>query len=95
MDLSKRRKKFCNGWTTTYNETVQRIQHQLDTVESLNITLNEEFGSKNIAKTIINISSKYENIEAIFNTMRNQKFHYNPQILNHYQPQQKNFSNKR
>ena len=89
-------KQFLQGMDDEqYNEAVQRVQHQLDTAESLNVPLNEDYDIENIASTIINISGEYENTKAIVNTMRNHKYQQNTrQSYNQYQ-HNKSFNNHR
>ena len=64
-------KQFLQGMDDEqYKEAVQRVQHQLDTFESLKVPLTEDYDINNIASTIINISGEYENTKTIVNTMR-------------------------
>ena len=65
-----------------YSEAVQRVQHQLDTFESLKVPLTEDYDIDNMASTIINISSEYNNTKTVVNAMRN----------NYYQQSQKQMS---
>ena len=53
-----------------YADAVARVQHQLDTVETLNVDLHEDYNIDNIASTIINISGEYDNNKTVINTMR-------------------------
>ena len=46
------------------------FRSQLDTAETLNIPLHEDYDIDNIASTIINISSEYDNMKTVVNTMR-------------------------
>ena len=65
-------KQFLHGMNNgQYSEAVQRVQHQLDTFESLKVPLTEDYDIDNIASTIINISSEYDNNKAIVNVMNN------------------------
>ena len=76
-------KQFLRGIDDDqYNDAVQRVQHQLDTVESLNVPLNEDYDIENIASTIINISGEYLNTKAVINTMNDHFKHRKPS----YQP---------
>ena len=89
-------KQFLRGMDDEqYNEAVQRIQHQLDTAESLNVPLNEDYDIENIASTIINISGEYDNTKAIVNTMRNQKYPQTPRNYFNQHQQHKSFANNR
>ena len=64
-------KQFLHGMDDgQYGEAVQRVQHQLDTFESLKVPLTEDYNIDNIASTIINISSEYDNTKTVVNTMR-------------------------
>ena len=64
-------KQFIQGIDDNrYSEAVNRVQHQLDTAETLNIPLHEDYDIDNIASTIINISSEYDNMKTVVNTMR-------------------------
>ena len=64
-------KQFLQGMDDgQYIEAVQRVQHQLDTFESLKVPLTEDYSIDNMASTIINISSEYENTKTVVNTMR-------------------------
>ena len=70
-------KQFLQGMDDgQYSEAVQRVQHQLDTFESLKVPLTEDFNIDNIASTIINISSEYENTKTVVNTMRQNHRNY-------------------
>ena len=53
-----------------YTDAVARVQHQLDTVETLNVALHEDYTINNIASTIINISGEYDNNTTVINTMQ-------------------------
>ena len=53
-----------------YTDAVARIQHQLDTVETLNVSLHEDYDIDNIASTILNITGEYDNNKTVINTMR-------------------------
>ena len=65
-------KQFLQGIDDgQYTDAVQRVQHQLDTIETLNVPLHEDYDIENIASTIINISGEYENTKTIVNTMNN------------------------
>ena len=64
-------KQFLQGIDDgQYAEAVQRVQHQLDTFETLKVPLTEDYDIDNMASTIINISSEYENTKTVVNTMR-------------------------
>ena len=66
-------KQFLHGMNgDRYNDAVARIMHQLHTVETLNVTLHDDYTIDNIASTIINISSEYDNNKTVVNTMRQQ-----------------------
>ena len=89
-------KQFLQGIDgDQYNEVVQRVQHQLDMAESLNVPLNEDYDIENIASTIINISSEYENTKVILNMMRNQQYQQNTRKHYSQHPHQKSFNNNR
>ena len=92
-------KQFLQGMDEgQYAEAVQRVQHQLDTFESLKVPLTEDYDIDNMASTIINISSEYENTKTVVNTMRHNSYRnrtdnyiskqpYNTQTPNiHYSP---------
>ena len=65
-------KQFLQGMDDgQYAEAVQRVQHQLDTFESLKVPLTEDYDIDNIASTIINISTEYDNTKTVVNTMKN------------------------
>ena len=65
-------KQFLHGMDDGQcSEAVQRVQHQLDTFESLQVPLTEDNDIDNIASTIINISSDYDNNETIVNVINN------------------------
>ena len=64
-----------------YSEAAQCVQHQMDTFESLNVPLTEDYVIDNIAITIINISNAYKKTKTVVNTMRN---NYHPQSQNKY-----------
>ena len=67
-------KQFLQGIDDgQYNDAVQRVQHQLDTIETLDVPLHEDYNIEHIASTIINISREYENTKMIVNTMNNSK----------------------
>ena len=69
-------KQFLQGVDDDrYSDAVARVQHQLDTAETLNSTLHEDYDIDNIASTLINITGEYDNTRAIVNTMRKD---YNP-----------------
>ena len=81
-------KQFLHGMDDgQYTEAVQRVQHQLDTFESLKVPLTEDYTIDNIASTIINISSEYDNTKTIVNTMR--------QSYQHAQSNKPSFRNQR
>ena len=64
-------KQFLQGIDDgQYAEAVQRVQHQLDTFETLKVPLTEDYDIDNMASTIINISSEYENTKTVVNTKR-------------------------
>ena len=64
-------KQFLQGMDDgQYSEAVQRVQHQLDTFETLKVPLTEDYDIDNMASTIINISGEYENTKTVINTMR-------------------------
>ena len=77
-------KQFLQGMDDgQYMEAVQRVQHQLDTFESLKVPLTEDYDIDNMASTIINISSEYENTKTVVNTMRQNSYpNYNHQKVN-------------
>ena len=65
-------KQFLQGVDDDrYSDAVARIQHQLDTVETLGVPLHEDYDIENIASTIINITGEYAltTSKAIVNTM--------------------------
>ena len=68
-------KQFIQGIDDDrYSEAVTRVQHQIDTAETLNIPLHEDYDIDNIASTIINISSEYDNLKTVVNTMKNNNY---------------------
>ena len=68
-------KQFLQGMDDgQYAEAVQRVQHQLDTFETLKVPLTEDYDIDNMASTIINISSEYENTKTVVNTMRQHSY---------------------
>ena len=83
-------KQFLQGIDDgQYNDAVQRVQHQLDTIETLNVPLHEDYDIENIASTIINISGEYDNTKTIVNTMNpsTQRYHHRKQFP--YNPNRK------
>ena len=70
-------KQFLHGMDDDrYADAVARVQHQLDTVETLNVELHEDYNIDNIASTIINISGEYDNNRTVVNTMQQNNFTY-------------------
>ena len=55
---------------STYLDTVKRVQNQLDTTEIMKINVPEDFTLDNIASTILNIHSEYENDPTVIRTAR-------------------------
>ena len=68
-------KQFIHGMDDDqYADAVVRIRHQLDTVQTMNVTLHDDYTIENITSTIINITNEYENSKTIVRTMRRQQF---------------------
>ena len=68
-------KQFLQGMDDDrYADAVARVQHQLDTVETLNVDLHEDYTIDNIASTIINITGEYDNSKTIVHTMQQNDF---------------------
>ena len=99
-------KQFLQGMDDgQYAEAVQRVQHQLDTFETLKVPVTEDYSIDNMASTIINISSEYENTKTVINTMRNNSYShhqnnnnsrhtYNPRAPNSTYPQRTNYKHR-
>ena len=65
-------KQFLQGIDDDqYNNAVMRIRHQLDTHETLGTDLHEDYKIENLASTIINITTEYENTTTVIRTLRN------------------------
>ncbi len=64
-------KQFLQGIDDDcYSDAVAWVRHQLDTVETLNVPLNDDYNIDNVASTIINITGEYDNsAKTIINTM--------------------------
>ena len=87
-------KQFLQGIDDgQYNDAVQRVQHQLDTIETLNVPLHEDYDIENIASTIINISGEYENTKTIVNTMNQRPPRYNNRRHTQYSSMRKRHEN--
>ena len=68
-------KQFLHGMDDDrFTDAVARVQHQIDTAETLNVDLHEDYNIDNIASTIINITGEYDNNKTVINTLRQNEF---------------------
>ena len=94
-------KQFLQGIDDDrYSDAVTRVQHQLDTAETLDIPLHEDYDIDNIASTIINISSEYDNLKTVVNTMKHNNYNQDLQQQDRRFPHRKqdhhrNFNQRR
>ena len=69
-------KQFLIGMDdSTYMDAVKQVQNQLDTTEIMKINVPEDFTLDNIASTILNIHSQYDNDTAVVRTARTGTYH--------------------
>ena len=79
-------KQFIAGIDDTqYDDAVTRITHQLDTVQTMNVPLHEDYTIENLTSTIINITNEYDNSKTIVRAMQKRSSHRDTFKSNPYQ----------
>ena len=67
-----------------YVDAANRIRHQLDTVQTMNVTLHDDYKIENITSTILNIMNEYDTNTTVIRAMRFSKPFNRPQTTYKY-----------